>query len=148
MKSKVSIISLFVATAFCFSCEPQLVDDPIPFVTFNDLTINIGLPDYATLRVDGGLKLINNIGLHGVIVYRVNATTFHAYERNCSYHPNEAGSTVDIHTSNLYFIDYSCGSQFNLTEGQPTGGPAWRPLRQYRTELSSSFLTITSDVIN
>jgi nitrite reductase/ring-hydroxylating ferredoxin subunit len=129
-------------------CEPQMVDDPIPLTTFTDVVINLSLPEYSALRVDGGLKLFNNIGVRGVIVYRVNATTFHAYERNCSYHPNEAGSTVDIHTSNLFFQDFSCGSTFNLTEGQPTGGPAWRPLRQYHTDVTVNVLTITSDVIN
>jgi nitrite reductase/ring-hydroxylating ferredoxin subunit len=125
-----------------------MVDDPIPLITFNDVVINLSLPEYSSLRLDGGMKLLNNIGVRGVIVYRVNATTFHAYERNCSYHPNEAGSTVDIHTSNLYFQDFSCNSTFNLTEGQPTGGPAWRPLRQYHTDVTANVLTITSDAIN
>jgi len=125
-----------------------MVDDPIPLTTFNDVVVNLAFPEYSALRVDGGLKLFNNIGVRGVIVYRVNATTFHAYERNCSYHPNEAGSTVDIHSSNLFLQDFSCGSTFNLTEGQPTGGPAWRPLRQYHTDVTANVLTITSDVIN
>lgn len=131
-----------------FSCEPQLTDDPIPLITFVDQVCNLGLPEYGSLRVDGGYKEMNKIGVRGVIVYRVNPSTYRAYERNCSYHPNEAGSTVNIHSSGLYLEDPSCGSTFNLTDGQPTGGPAWRPLRQYYTELAGNYLTITSDVIN
>lgn len=131
-----------------FSCDPQLTDDPIPLVAFQDQVCNLGLPLYSGLRVDGGIVMVNNIGVRGVIVYRVNETTFRAYERNCSYHPNEAGSTVEVHSSNLYITDPSCGSSFNLTDGQPTGGPAWRPLRQYRTQVIGNTLTITSDVIN
>ena len=129
-------------------CEPQLTDDPIPLIAFNDAVINLNLPEYSSLRFDGGMKMLNDIGVRGVIVYRVGVNSYHAYERNCSYHPNEAGSTVDVHSSNLYLTDFSCGSTFNLTEGQPTGGPAWRPLRQYHTDVVANTLTITSDVIN
>src|SRR4051812_35399167 len=113
LRRTVSII-LLLASTLAFSCEPQLTDDPIPLKVFADVVINLNLPDYQALRNDRGMKAFNNIGVRGVIVYRVNATTFHAYERNCSYHPNEAGSTVDIHSSNLYLQDFSCGSTFNL----------------------------------
>jgi hypothetical protein len=130
------------------SCEPQLVDDPIPFVAFTDEVINLNLPEYLSLRADGGFKLINNKGVRGIIVYRVGATTYRAYERNCSYHPNEAASTVNVHSSSLYLTDPSCASTFNFSDGQPTGGPAWRPLRQYYTSLTGSQLTITSEAIN
>lgn len=142
MRSKFLIILLF-ATA----CDPQLTDDPIPIIAFQDIIINFGLPEYSRLRVDGGMMTVKG-GVRGIIVYRVNATTFRAYERNCSYHPNEAGSTVEIDASNLFFKDYSCGSQFNIENGQPMGGPAWRPLRQYNTDVIGGTLKITSDVIN
>lgn len=137
-----------IALVLLMSCEPQMVDDPIPPVNFNDVVINLSLPTYTKLRVDGGIYPIDNIGVRGVYVYRVNSTTYHAYERNCSYHPNEAGSTVNIHSSNLFFQDPSCNSTFSFEEGSPTGGPAWRPLRRYHTDVLGNTLTITSDVIN
>ena len=152
-KSKIlnlKYIGLFLA-GFAYlsvSCEPQMVDDPIPLTTFNDVVINLSLPSFSKLRLDGGIYPIDNIGVRGVFVYRVNATTFHAYERNCSYHPNDAGSTVNIHSSNLFFTDPSCNSNFNFEEGNPTGGPAWRPLRRYHTDVTGTTLTITSDIIN
>jgi hypothetical protein len=117
-------------------------------VTFVDQVCNLGFPEFSSLRNDGGHKEFNKIGVRGVIVYRVNATTYRAYERNCSFHPNEAGSTVNVHVSNLYLEDPSCGSTFNFADGQPSGGPAWRPLRQYRTDLNGNVLTITAEVIN
>jgi hypothetical protein len=128
------------------SCDPQLTDDPIPIIAFQDVVMNLNLPEFQALRNDGGMLTAKG-GVRGLIVYRVNANLYRAYERNCSYHPNEAASTVDIHTSNLYLVDYSCGSQFSKDAGQPTGGPAWRPLRQYRTDVTGSTLTITSDAI-
>ena len=147
MKSTLTIfLVLLILTPL--GCEPQMVDDPIPLATFNDVVINLSLPSFSKLRIDGGIYAIDNIGIRGVFVYRVNATTFHAYERNCSYHPNEAGSTINIHSSNLFFQDPSCNSNFNFEEGNPTGGPAWRPLRRYHTDVVGSMLTITSEVIN
>lgn len=71
-----------------------------------------------------------------------------AYERNCSFRPNEACATVDAHSSGLFMIDSCCNSNFSFTDGSPTGGPAWRPLNRYRTQLSGITLTITDEVIN
>lgn len=142
------MFTLAALAATFSSCDPQLTDDPIPIVAFQDQVINLTLPEFSTLRNDKGFKAINNIGVRGVIVYRVNGLTYRAYERNCSFHPNAAASTIDIHSSGLYLQDTSCGSTFDFAEGTPTGGPAWRPLRQYRTELNGSILTITDEVIN
>ncbi|MFZ5999073.1 MAG: Rieske (2Fe-2S) protein [Bacteroidota bacterium] len=141
-------ISVVFLAALFFSCEPQLIDDPIPVTSFTDEVINLLLPDYNSLRVDGGFKEINTIGLRGVIVYRVSSTVYRAYERNCSFHPNDACATVNVHQSRLYLTDPCCGSSFEFEEGNPTGGPAWRPLRQYRTQLSGSTLTISDEIIN
>lgn len=140
---------VFILVVFFISvgCEPQLTDDPIPLISFNDVVLNLSLPAYSALRNDGGMAYCDG-GIRGLIVYRVNSVTFHAYERNCSYHPNDAGSTVNIDASNLFLKDYSCGSQFSKEEASPTGGPAWRPLRRYHADVSGSFLTITSEVIN
>jgi len=127
------------------SCSSDLVDDPIPFIPFPD--INIILPNYQDLSSDGGFIRINDSGVRGIILYRKNSTTYLAFERNCSYKPNDACATVDIHASTLFMQDACCGSSFSF-EGIPTGGPAWRPLQRYRTSLSGSTLTITDEIVN
>lgn len=142
MKFRIATILLLISSA----CEPQLSDDPIPLIAFQDIEINLTLPAYSKIRVDGGMMAVSG-GVRGIIIYRVNANTFNAYERNCSYHPNEASSTVDIDASNLFLKDYSCNSQFSKETGNPMGGPAWRPLRKYRTEVKGNVVTITSDPI-
>lgn len=139
-----------VAIVFLFACESSMLDDPIPFAAFDDVIINLSFPDYITLNNDGGYKAINdqNAGVRGIIVYRNSASTYFAYERNCSFHPNEACATVEVHSSGLFLYDPCCTSSFGFTDGMPTGGPAWRPLRQYRTQLNGSVLTITDEVID
>lgn len=130
---------------FLFSCSHDLVDDPIPFQPFPD--INITLSNYPALSSNAGFILINDAGVRGIILYRKNSTTYLAFERNCSFQPNDACATVDVHASTLFMQDACCGSSFNF-EGRPTGGPAWRQLQQYETSLSGNTLTITDTVVD
>jgi len=130
------------------ACSRDLSDDPIPIIPFADVVINLGLPDYFSLQTDGGFKELNTGGVRGIILYRVNSSTYFAYERNCSFRPNEACATVNVHSSGLFMTDPCCNSSFNFSDGNPTGGPAWRPLQRYRTQLSGSTLTISDEIIN
>lgn len=129
-------------------CQPNMTDDPIPVATFPDFVISLSAPEYLPLLVNGGYKEINSIGVRGVIIYRVDALTYLAYERNCSFRPNEACATVNMHTSGLYMVDPCCNSSFSLTNGAPTGGVASQALRQYATEVIGSQLTITDEILN
>lgn len=129
------------------ACDPNLSDDPIPYIAFNDIILNLNLPEYISLRSDGGYKEISG-GVRGIIIYRVNSSTYKAYERNCSFQPNEACATVNVHSSGLFMNDPCCGSNFSFDDGNPSGGPAWRPLVGYRTQLSGLELIISSDRIN
>ena len=127
------------------SCQPDLSDDPIPYQNFPPIEINLSLPEYVSLATDGGYIYINSGGVRGIILYRKSSNVYLAYERNCSYQPASACATVD--TEITYMKDSCCGSLFNYSDGKPIGGPAWRPLQQYRTNLSGTTLTITDQVI-
>jgi nitrite reductase/ring-hydroxylating ferredoxin subunit len=139
--------SFWIGLLLISGCGRELTDDFIPITAFPDIVINLSLPTFNRLQVDGGSQAIDG-GVRGIIVYRVNSSTYIAYERNCSFRPNEACATVDIHSSGLFMLDSCCSSNFSFTDGSPTGGPAWRPLNRYRTQLSGSNLTITDEVIN
>lgn len=136
----------FILLSTLITCSPDLTDDPIPPATFADIFINLSLPENVVLNTDGGSKYVGG-GVRGIVVHRVNSSTYRAFERNCSYQPNNACATVDVHISTLFMEDSCCGSTFNFN-GDPSGGPAWRPLRQYQTILNGNELTITDDVIN
>lgn len=137
---------LFALTVIS-SCQPDLSDDPLRFQPFSTITVNLNLPEFQSLRTSG-FFYINSGGIRGIILHRIDASTYVSYERNCSFHPNEACATVDVHTSNLYMIDPCCNSTFDFATGKPTGGPAWRPLAKYETLLTGSILTITDNVID
>jgi hypothetical protein len=142
------VVVLLMLTAFN-SCTPDLSDAAIPYQPFSPIVLNLNLPENVGLRTDGGYKVISSAdgGVQGIIVYRQNLTTYIAYERNCSYHPNDACVTVEVHSSRLYMHDPCCNSTFRFETGEPTGGPAWRPLRKYETLLTGSELTITDEIV-
>lgn len=139
--------SALILLGLGMSCQ-SYQDDPIPLVAFPDFVINLSAPEYQSLAVNGGYKEINSIGVRGVIVYRVDPATYLAYERNCSFRPNEACATVNVHNSSLYMLDPCCNSTFSFSNGAPTGGPATQPLMQYAADLIGTQLTITDDVVN
>lgn len=141
---KISLLFLLLLSG----CNPQLSDYPIPDAFFPDIIMNLNLPDYIALRSDGGVYSIPDKGVRGILVYRKSSTSYLAYERNCSYQPNDACATVDPHSSNLFMIDSCCGTSFDFEDGVPTGGPGWRPLRRYKTFLDGSDLTIISESDN
>ncbi len=141
---KIRLCLIFLLPAA--GCYAQ-ADEPIPFANFSEITINLTFPEYRALKSDGGFVEIDG-GVRGIIVYRIDATTFEAYERNCPYRPEEACARVDVDISKIFLTDRCCGSNFNFADGYPTNGPASRPLRRYRTSLAGATLTITDEIVN
>ena len=141
---KISLCFLFVLSAVYGYSQ---ADESIPFVTFSEITMNLTFPEYRTLKSDGGFVEIDG-GVRGIIVYRVDATTYMAYERNCPYRASEACAQVEVDLSKIFLIDRCCGSTFNFADGYPMSGPASRPLRRYRTTLAGALLSISDEVVN
>jgi len=137
------IILLLVLAA----CEPNEYDDPVPYAPFPDIVLNLNLPENIGLKTVGATLTVGG-GVRGIIVYCKQTNEYMAYERNCTYHPNEACATVNVDVSKLFLVDPCCGSTFDLATGAPTGGMAIRPLVQYRTTFDGLYLTITDERIN
>ena len=137
-----------LAVLLMLSCSPDLTDDEIPPSHFPDIIIDLSLPSNIALASKGGYKEIDDGGVRGIIVYCEDIGIYHAYERNCSYTPNEACATVNVDISKLFLIDPCCSSSFDFTTGQPIGGPAWRPLRKYEATATGIELRITENIVN
>lgn len=131
------------------ACGSKNDEQPlIPYAPVN-LSINITNQQYADLnRVNGAITLpvkgpAGDGGVKGVIVVRQNAGVYLSFERNCPYQPYNACATVSLDKSKLFMRDSCCNSQFDL-QGQITGGPSPRPLKQYSTSLQGTLLNITN----
>ena len=134
---------LMIAT---LSCGPQEPVNETPYIPFMDIYVNLSLPEFSGIQFDGGAISING-GVRGIILYRESASSYRAYERNCTYLPNEACATVNIDDSKLFMMDACCGSTFDFNMGFPTSGPAYFPLQQYKTYLDAGIITITDEVV-
>ena len=137
----------FLFLVLNMGCEPQPPYSDIPIIPFADIYIDLSLPAYSNLLFDGGYVEING-GVRGIILYRESANIYHAYERNCSYMPNEACATVNVDFSGLYMVDPCCNSSFSFSNGFPLGGPAFYGLREYQSYISGFELIITDFPVN
>ena len=145
--NKLTYFIWFVLLFFC-ACDDNFQGDQIPIADFQDVVINLSLPEYRDLNRDGTSIYVNSGGLRGLILYRENASSYIVFERTCSFQPNDACANVEVHSSTLYMTDPCCGSTFNFPSGQPTSGPARFNLRIYEAQLAGTVLTITDNIIN
>ena len=127
---------------FSTACSDSTDVNPRMPEVFVDEQISVNSQLYPELRQDGGYAYIDG-GYKGILVVRQNAGQYLAFERACPYDPMADCSQVKVDPSNLFIVDDCCGSQFNM-QGNATGGPAIRGLRQYRTALSGSLLYISN----
>ena len=110
--------------------------------SFPPVSINLNYPQYQRLRLDGGYQYVDDVGMRGVILYRLDETTYIAYERLCSM---EDDAIVTVDGSGLFMK--GCQSTYDFSEGRPSGGPAFRPLLRYRTSLTGQTLVITDEIV-
>ena len=125
------------------SCNSDGSAQPnIPYAPVSAL-LTLTDQQYRALRFDNGVVAVAG-GVKGILVVRQNASSYLAFERNCTYRSADACSRVGFDTSPAPFLrDSCCGSQFSLT-GQVTGGPAPRALLQYSTNLNGNQLSISN----
>jgi hypothetical protein len=140
-------ICMVLTVAACGSKNDE--QPAIPYAPVN-LSINLTNQQYVNLRSPNGAVTVpvqgpaGAGGVKGVIVVRQSNSNYLAFERNCPYQPYSACSTVSLdRSSRLFMRDSCCNSQFDL-QGQITGGPTSRPLRQYATSLQGNILLITN----
>ncbi|MBL4623978.1 MAG: hypothetical protein JKY42_02375 [Flavobacteriales bacterium] len=117
-------------------------DTGIPYVQVN-IQLYTTDPVFFNLSAVGGWEYING-GSKGILVYRSGIDEFKAYDRHCPYQPGDACSKISVDSSNIIAIDTCCGSQFVITDGQVTNGPAVEPLKEYQTSYDGTVLTITN----
>jgi hypothetical protein len=75
----------------------------------------------------------NNYGYRGVIVFRLDQTTFMAYEKACPFDADLESGVVYVDMSTFSMVDSTCKSSYNLLDGMPNGGPSSTPMLQYGT---------------
>jgi nitrite reductase/ring-hydroxylating ferredoxin subunit len=131
--TKIFIIALILISFV--GCDK--LDDGIPNERFS-ITLDINT-DLASLGLLQGVYKPG--GVNGIIIFRLADREFNAFERTCPFQPAE-NCRVDIDESGLFAICPCCGSEFDLIYRGLRKGPSKWPLKQYKTSITNSFLTI------
>ncbi len=131
------IFILTVTSGLFFSCAKTQTPQSNPTVNqANNTPVNITvlISAHPNLNGTGGVELIANVGLKGILIYRASTTQFYAYERSCTYDGTTvANAMVTPETGNTTAKDNVCGSIFLIGDGSGgvTHNPATYPLKQY-----------------
>ena len=122
-------VSIFSMMCLNTSCGKPSTSVPVANVNF---TTNIATNELTHI---GGHEYFTG-AIQGLVVYRVDMTTFCAYDRACSY-DWDRGGYVSLNDSNCFqLICGTCRSTYNILNGYPVGnGKADAPLRQYKAVL-------------
>lgn len=135
MKQVVFIAIIGILISACNRDETN-----IPYYPVN-ITIYLDDPQWINLSATGGYEYITG-GSKGIILFRTSPSQIVAYERHCTYNPNE-GCKISMDSSFVSATDDACcGSSFSMFDGSIISGPAVLPLRIYHTEIIDNVLYI------
>ncbi len=126
---------------FNISCENTNTTG-VPYAPVNFQLI-VSNPEFSALQAVGGHVTITG-GSKGIIIYRYSPDEFRAYDRHCTYLPNE-GCRVTVDDTDIFAVDGECcDSKFLLVDGAPVDGLAAIGLLQYNTSFNGNVLWITN----
>ena len=123
-----------------FSCKKKEQQEYVPNVPV-DIYMYASSPSFVNLNAVGGWLYANG-GAKGIVIYRKSNSEFMAYDRNCTYQPNNSCAKVEIDSTSLIAKDNCCGSEFLMTDGSVLKSPASLPLKQYQASFDGNILHI------
>jgi Rieske Fe-S protein len=119
-------------------------------IPYTEVNVELNIPtDLSSLGIGSAMVCPTREydGVKGIIIYKGfdsdGNTQYMAYERLCTNYPNDTCAIV-LDKSTITATCPSCKSQFEMTMGSVTNGPARLSLKQYRTTISGSKLYITN----
>lgn len=133
-------IYILVVALLCVSCKGRYEHETIPNVDLR-FTIYPNSPNYYNLNYYGGYEYFTG-GVAGVIVYRLDETTFFAYDRACPYDWEDPDSWLWVDESGILIVDSCCGAKFSILDGTPVAGPTSLSLKHYQCLYDGASLVV------
>ncbi len=132
-------ILLFLALALVIGCGKDHPPIPDVYVNFRIQASEIG-------GVGSAVYTSSNYGVRGIIIYHQYSNEYVAFERACSYRPDDACEIVylDNESTPTFLVDSCCSSRFLLEDGTPFDGPALLPLKKYNTFFDGNYIQVTN----
>lgn len=137
-------IKIFFVLVLLFALQTKCKkdDQAVPNVPV-DITIDLNGIEYSALNAVGGYIYITG-GARGILIYRKSIDEYMAYDRNCTYKPNDDCARVEVTSSGITALCSCCNSEFLITDGSVMTKPATLPLKQYQTYVSGNYLRIVN----
>lgn len=121
-----------------FSCGDKNLVVPYVYVHFE---IYLNDPDMQELIPIGGKVFVEG-GHRGIVIYHSSIDEYTAYDRACTYHPNETCRIQDSESWGELKCD-CCSSKYSLyNDGFPLEGPATIGLHKYNITYYANSQTI------
>ena len=133
---KIFVVTILILFA-TINCRKK--DNEIPSVAVN-IDLDLNSVDFSVLNTVGNYVYVTGGAFgNGIVVYRRSIEEFKAYDRTCTYKPQQ-GCRVKV--DGIFATDSCCGSQFLITDGSINKKPATIPLKEYSTVLNGTILHI------
>jgi len=153
LKTKIFTALIVIATStaiFFVSCGKK--DNPLPFEPgYVNFSISPNSTEYLQLNSVGGWAYVTAYEpSRGIIIYRLLADEFKAYERTpmylpdscCNYSGNTALCTRLIVEDFTFAVDTCLGTRYLLIDGSIVDGPGSYPMFQYNTNYDGETLFV------
>jgi len=128
MKKYIIIVALGLIL-WLQSCRPYR-HEILPYVPVN-FTIYLTDPGFVILQNPSTYVYVTG-GIAGIILYRLDAVTFLAYDRACPYDWDLTTDLLTVDPGGLIISCASCGSMFNILNGTVYKGPSNYGLLPYK----------------
>jgi nitrite reductase/ring-hydroxylating ferredoxin subunit len=132
------ILSIALLLLASTSCEKD--NTMIPYVAV-DFTVYVTDPMYTDLNAVGGWMYVTG-GSRGILLYRKSIDQVMAYDRHCTYEPENSCGQIEVESNNYTMIDSCCYSRFEIDNGSAVVQPATLSLKQYHTTLDGNMLHV------
>jgi nitrite reductase/ring-hydroxylating ferredoxin subunit len=138
-KSKIKIFFIIgLATLIAMTCKKDN-QQVFPYVS-----VNLILSANELLQIPIGSTKTFPGGNDSIYIYHAEENTYNAYDRLCTYYPNDTSRIVTDFVGGTTATCPKCGSKFELIFGSVTKAPARFPLKQYQTTVLSGRLYVTN----
>lgn len=134
------VLTLLILVSVSSSCEDKDMIIPYVYVHFE---VYLDDPNRQDLIPIGGTTFVDGYGHRGILIYHYSNEEYWAYDRACTYHPNENCSITD--GSNWSTVACSCcDSEYSLfSDGLVSKGPAKFALHKYRVSYNQGARILT-----
>ena len=106
-------------------------------------TLNLRLAEYNKLRIPGGVVMVDNVGLRGIVVANIG-NNYMAWERACPSQALSTCSQMTLEDDHLFMLCPCNGVRYNLLNGQPQSGASTYPMLNYQVVKQGDALIISN----